>query len=139
MNAPAKEKNLAPQSAFQLVAVDDIQTSGTHIQALRRARFDPTALTELVKSVTAHGVLQPIVVRRKATIDEGSLWEIVAGERRWVAARAAKLQFIPAVCRELTDLQVLEIQLVENLQREGLHPLEEAEGFADPRQIQGTA
>ena len=141
MNAPAKQKDLAPQSAYQLIAVADIQTSDTHIQALRRARFDPAALTELVKSVTAHGVLQPIVVRRKATVNEGNpdaLWEIVAGERRWVAARAAKLQFIPAVCRDLTDLQVLEIQLIENLQREGLHPLEEAEGFADLMQLKGV-
>lgn len=140
MNAPAKQKDLAPQSAFQMIAVADIAPSDTHIQQLRRHRFDTAALAELVKSVTAHGVLQPIVVRAAPHPDDAawSRWEIVAGERRWLAARAAKLQQIPAVCRTLTDLQVLEIQLIENLQREGLHPLEEAEGFADLMQLKGV-
>lgn len=177
MNALAHKADLAPQSAYQLIAVADITPSDTHIQQLRRARFDPAAMAELVTSVAAHGVLQPIVVRRKYTVrvlqDEitkrwyehilgfGGNWnsqghghdteakaeaaatklsalcEIVAGERRWIAARSAKLGFIPAVCRELTDLQVIEIQLIENLQREGLHPLEEAEGFADLMKLKG--
>ena len=139
MNAPAKAKDLAPANVMQLIAVDDITPSDTHIQQLRRSRFDQAAMAELIKSVEAQGVLQPIVVRRNPNVGpagpEQLLWQIVAGERRFLAARAAKLQAIPAVCRDLTDLQVLEIQLTENLQREGLHPLEEAEGYRELMQL----
>lgn len=139
MNAPTNAKDLAPANVMQLIAVDDIAPSDTHIQQLRRSRFDQAAMAELIKSVEAQGVLQPIVVRRNPNVGpagpEQLLWQIVAGERRFLAARAAKLQAIPAVCRDLTDLQVLEIQLTENLQREGLHPLEEAEGYRELMQL----
>ena len=135
MNAPAANTDLAPTSAYKLIEIDSVVPSQTHIQQLRRARFDPATMAELVASVNAHGVLQPIVVRANIAgieaSEDATPWEIVAGERRWLAAQKAQLAHIPAIIRELSDLQVLEIQLVENLQREGMHPLEEAEGFAE--------
>lgn len=91
-----------------------------------RKHFDKAALQELAESIGKHGVLQPILVRPNGT--EGN-YELVAGERRWRAAQIAKLDRIPATVRELADAEVLEIQVVENLQRADLHPLEEAEGY----------
>lgn len=90
-----------------------------------RKTFNEEKLKELTASVKDHGVVQPILVR---TIKEGK-YELVAGERRWRASKAAGLTEIPATVRELTDAQVLEIQVIENLQRDDLHPLEEAEGY----------
>jgi ParB/RepB/Spo0J family partition protein len=91
-----------------------------------RKTFDKDRLAELTASVKAHGVLQPILVRPNGK--EGT-YELVAGERRFRAAQAAGLASIPAMVRELTDVQVLEVQVIENLQRDDLHPLEEAEGY----------
>ena len=89
-----------------------------------RKRFDEGALAELADSIRKHGVLQPVLLRPK-----GSSYELVAGERRVRAAKAAALAEIPAIVRDLTDVEVLEIQVIENLQRSDLHPLEEAEGY----------
>lgn len=91
-----------------------------------RKSFDEGRLAELTESIRAKGVLTPVLVRPLAP---GAGMEIVAGERRWRAARAAGLVEIPAVVRNMSDAEVLEAQLVENLQREDLHPLEEAEGY----------
>lgn len=89
-----------------------------------RSEFDEQALEELASSITNHGVLQPIVVR---PCEEG--YKIVAGERRWRAARLAGLSTIPAIIRDFSDSEAAEIALVENLQRENLNPVEEAEGY----------
>lgn len=89
-----------------------------------RKAFDQQALEELAQSISEHGLLQPIVVRPHM----GS-YQLVAGERRFRAAKLAGLEFIPAVSMELTDRQVAEIALVENLQREDLNPIEEAEAY----------
>jgi ParB family transcriptional regulator, chromosome partitioning protein len=89
-----------------------------------RKRFDDMALSELVESIKASGVIQPIVVRRA-----GDGYELVAGERRWRAAKQAGLERIPAVVREVTNAQSLELALVENLLREDLNPVEAAEGY----------
>lgn len=89
-----------------------------------RKAFDGEKLEELAESIREHGVVQPIVVRVK-----GEGYEIVAGERRWRASRLAGLKAIPAVVREFSETQVMEIALIENLQREDLNPLEEAEGY----------
>ena len=89
-----------------------------------RRRFEPAALEELARSIAAHGVLQPIVVRAVA---DG--WEIVAGERRFRAATMAGLSRIPVVIREIDDDRMLEIALIENLQREDLTVWEEATGI----------
>jgi ParB family chromosome partitioning protein len=90
-----------------------------------RKHFDESELTELANSIRTHGVLQPILVR---PIAEGR-YEIVAGERRWRAAQRAGLHSIPAVVRELNEVEVLEIAIVENVQRTDLNPIEEAQGF----------
>lgn len=90
-----------------------------------REHFNETALSELANSVRKNGVMQPILVR---ALSENS-YEIIAGERRWRAAKIAGLDEIPVIIRELTDEQALEIAIVENVQREDLHPLEEANGY----------
>jgi ParB/RepB/Spo0J family partition protein len=91
-----------------------------------RKHFDAKAMQELTDSVKAQGVVQAIVVRPNG---KPGTYEIVAGERRWRAAKAAGLAEIPATIRELTDAQALELAVIENNQRENLHPLEEAEGY----------
>ena len=89
-----------------------------------RQNFEAEALQELADSIRAHGVVQPIVVR-----PEGDHFELVAGERRWRAAQLAGLQKIPAVVRELDARSTAAIALIENIQREDLNPLEEAQAF----------
>lgn len=90
-----------------------------------RKDFDDETLAELADSISQHGILQPLLVRPIF----GGGYQIVAGERRWRAARMAGLITIPAIIRELDDEQVMEIALIENLQREDLSPLEEAMGY----------
>jgi len=92
-----------------------------------RKRFDDAAIDGLVESVREKGILQPILVRPHPT--ESNVYEIVAGERRWRAAQRAKLHEIPVLVRDLSDRDTLEIALVENIHREDLTPLEEAEGY----------
>ncbi len=90
-----------------------------------RKDFDEKALSELAESIEQHGILQPLVVRPLAS---GS-YQLVAGERRWRAARIAGLTEVPVIIKELTDEEVIEIAMIENLQREDLNPLEEALGY----------
>ncbi|MDG2033693.1 MAG: ParB/RepB/Spo0J family partition protein, partial [Rhodospirillales bacterium] len=92
-----------------------------------RRYFDPRELDELAESVKNHGVIQPILVR--ASADGEADYEIIAGERRWRAAQLAQLHDVPVLVRKLSDSEALEIALVENLQRENLSPLEEANGY----------
>ena len=90
-----------------------------------RKEFDPAALAELADSIAAVGVIQPLIVRPI----QGGGYQIVAGERRWRAAQSAGLTEVPVVIRDLSDKEVDEIALIENLQREDLNPVEEAEGY----------
>ena len=90
-----------------------------------RKRFDDTALDELADSIREHGILQPLTVRRLGT----GYYQIIAGERRWRAARLAGLTEVPAIVIEADDRKATELALIENLQREDLDPLEEAEGY----------
>jgi len=92
-----------------------------------RRHFDQNAIDDLVESVREKGILQPLIVRRLS--DEPDDYEIIAGERRWRAAQAAGLHHVPVLVRTLTDAESLEVALIENLQREDLSPLEEAEGY----------
>ncbi len=89
-----------------------------------RRHFDEDKLDELAQSIAERGVLQPIVVRRR-----GTGYQIVAGERRWRASQRARLHDIPAIVREFTDTETLEIAIVENIQRADLNAIEEAEAF----------
>ena len=90
-----------------------------------RREFDEKAMAELADSIAQHGLLQPLLVRPLF----GGGYQIVAGERRWRAARMAGLSEVPAVVREMSDHEVMELALIENLQREDLTPLEEANGY----------
>lgn len=90
-----------------------------------RKEFNESALSELSKSIEKNGVIQPILVRPKA----GGAYQIVAGERRWRASRMAGLTEIPVVIREMSDEEAAVFALIENLQREDLNPVEEAEGI----------
>src|SRR5258708_6672254 len=90
-----------------------------------RKNFAPEALQELVDSIRQHGIIQPLIVRR---ID--GRHELIAGERRWRAAQEVGLADVPVIVRTASDLEVLEISLIENLQRTDLNPIEEAQGYA---------
>lgn len=90
-----------------------------------RKTFDEGALQELADSITVHGVLQPLLVR--PLLSGG--YQLIAGERRWRASRMAGLKEVPVIIRELSDSEAMEISIIENLQREDLNPIEEAEGL----------
>lgn len=90
-----------------------------------RKTFDEGALQELADSIVQHGVLQPLLVR---PLPSGG-YQLVAGERRWRASRIAGLKEVPVVVKELSDVETMEIAIIENLQREDLNPIEEAEGL----------
>ena len=90
-----------------------------------RKNFDQEKLEELAESIRQHGVIQPLTVRKLSS----GYYQIIAGERRWRAARLADLEEIPAVIIEADDRKAMELAMIENLQREDLNPMEEAEGF----------
>ncbi len=90
-----------------------------------RKRFDESALQDLADSIRTHGVIQPLTVRRLSS----GYYQIIAGERRWRAAKLAGLTEVPAVIIEADDRKVMELGLIENLQREDLNPVEEANGY----------
>lgn len=90
-----------------------------------RHEFDAEKLAELSANIAEHGVLQPLLVR---PLDNGS-YQIVAGERRWRASRMAGLKEVPVYIKDLTDIQVAQVSIVENIQREDLNPIEEAEAY----------
>ena len=108
------------QESLLELAVDQIDVNPHQ----PRKVFDSNALNELAASIKASGVIQPIIVRH-----DGSRFQLIAGERRWRAARQAGLTRIPAILREVTDAESLELALVENLLREDLNPMEEAEAY----------
>ena len=91
-----------------------------------RKIFDEESLNDLEKSIKERGIIQPIIVRRS---NENSKYEIIAGERRWLAAQKAGLHEVPVVVTEADDLKSLEFAIVENVQRNDLNPLEEAQGY----------
>jgi len=113
------------ESINQMETVDKISLKEIKVNPFQpRKIFEEEALAELTESIKEHGVLQPIILRKK-----GKLFEIVVGERRFRASKAAGLSEIPAVIRELTDQQMMEIAILENLQREDLTPIEEADAY----------
>jgi len=90
-----------------------------------RRRFDQEDLDDLTASVKEKGVIQPLIVRKR----DGDKYEIVAGERRWRASQAAKLHEVPVIVRDYSDLEVLEVAIIENIQRSDLNAVEEAAGY----------
>ena len=129
-DAPPPEKAAAPQPILPDGEVNSVQRVDINLvqpcPSQPRKSFDRDALESLAVSITANGIIQPMVVREK----NGGQFELIAGERRWRAAQIAKLDTVPVVVREASDAQVLEMALVENLQREDLNPIEEAMGFS---------
>ena len=111
------------ESTTATLPIDAIRRSPTN----PRKRFPETAHAEMTASVRKHGILQPLLVRPWP--DEPGLFELVAGERRYRAAETACLVEVPVLVRDMTDDEVLHIQIIENLQRKDLHPLEEADGY----------
>ncbi|NOT48962.1 MAG: ParB/RepB/Spo0J family partition protein [Acidobacteria bacterium] len=107
-------------SSIQELGIDQIEPNSEQ----PRSRFEETALDELAVSIKANGIVQPIVVRKN-----GGGYQIVAGERRWRAAQRAGLRRVPVVVREVADEKLLEIALIENIQRQELNPVEEARAF----------
>lgn len=117
------EEAVLPQdAAVTLLAVQQVEPDPDQ----PRKDFDPEALQALADSIAAHGVIQPLAVRK---LDNG-YYRIIAGERRWRAARLAGLREIPVCVLQADDRAVAELSLVENLQREDLNPMEEAQGYA---------
>jgi ParB family chromosome partitioning protein len=122
--APAPEPARPPArpgDGLRTVAIEEVHPSPTQ----PRKSFDDARLGELAESIRAQGIIQPLVVR----VREGGGFELIAGERRWRAAQRAGLHEVPVVIREIAAQRAFEMALVENLQREDLNPIEEAEGY----------
>ena len=117
--APIPSK-VASESALMELDVDQVRPNALQ----PRLGFEPDKLEELAASIKENGVIQPIVVRRK----KGG-YEIIAGERRWRATQKAELAKIPAIVQDVSDEKMLEMALVENLQRDELSPIEEAHAY----------
>ncbi len=111
----------APGDIVQRVSLDQIVPSPLQ----PRKEFQPGQLAELMDSIREHGIIQPLIVRRV-----GGKLELIAGERRFRASRELGLKEVPVIAREASDKDVLEMALIENLQREGLNPIEEAQAYA---------
>src|SRR5260370_13512172 len=117
--APATAE--APADAVRDLRIEHIDRN----RYQTRARMDEAALNELAASIKANGVMQPIVVR---PLRDGR-FELIAGERRWLASQRAGKQTVPAIVRQVSDQQALELTIIENLQREDLGPMEQAQAF----------
>lgn len=120
LGALIPERTTGPENHIQTVPLGQIKPG---IQQPRH-RFDSDKIEELADSIKANGIIQPVILR---PIPAG--YELVAGERRWRAARLAGLMHIPAIIRKMDDRQALEISLIENLQRDDLNPVEAANGY----------
>ena len=120
------ESNSTPAETFSPKEVTEIRI--TEVEPRRdqpRKNFDPESLEALSESIRLHGVIQPIILGEK----QNGFYPIIAGERRWRAAKMAGLTVIPAVVRDYEQQEIMEIALIENLQREDLNPIEEAQGY----------
>ena len=113
--------NSTEENGDKLININDIEPNRDQ----PRKNFNEEALKELADSIAMHGVIQPLLVR---PLSDGG-YQLIAGERRWRASRMAGLTQVPVVVREMNDEEAMELALIENLQREDLNPIEEAEGF----------
>lgn len=120
LSALLPEQNNSNNEELREIEVDLIEPNAEQ----PRTRFAESALEELAQSIRENGIVQPIVVRRK-----GTGYELVAGERRWRAAQRAGLKKVPSVIREITDDRMLELALIENIQRQELNAIEEARAY----------
>lgn len=115
-----EEKNLVQKDGIQTLRIAEIEPN----RKQPRKNFDEDALIELADSIKQFGVIQPLIVQKK-----DRHYEIIAGERRWRAAKQAGLKTVPVIIKEYTPQEVMEISLIENIQREDLNPIEEAMAF----------
>lgn len=113
-------ENKPSRSSFVMCGIEELRPN----QFQPRRSFDGTEIKNLVASIKKNGIIQPIIVRRS---DSG--YEIIAGERRWRAAQDAGLQEVPVIVREARDIDLAELSLIENIQREELNPIEESEAY----------
>lgn len=118
-----KPADSPPAAAERMIPIEEIAPNPHQ----PRKAFDPTALDDLSSSIRTKGILQPLIVRERQ--NGVARYEIVAGERRWRAAQLAQQHAVPVIVRELDDLEVLEVAIIENIQRENLSPVEEARGY----------
>ena len=119
----------AAKSPYQLLPIHKVEPN----PGQPRQDFDPEELQSLADSIATHGVVQPLTVRELAN----GYYQIIAGERRWRAARIAELREIPAVIIDADDKKVMELALIENLQRQDLNPVEEAMGYQTLMEVHG--
>ncbi len=117
---PSSNENIKAAKPDQVVKITKVEPNRNQ----PRKKFDEDSLQELADSIKIHGVLFPILV-----VDRGSYYEIVAGERRWRAAKMAGLKEVPVIIRDYTEKQIAEISLIENIQRTDLNPIEEAMAY----------
>ena len=117
------------KSPYQMLPIHKVEPNPSQ----PRQDFDPEELQSLAESIALHGVVQPLTVREVA----GGYYQIIAGERRWRAARIAELREIPAVIIDADDKKVMELALIENLQRQDLNPVEEAMGYQTLMEVYG--
>lgn len=115
-----KDADILPKSAELLVKISKVEPNQTQ----PRKQFNEDALLELAESIKQYGILQPLLVSNKK-----DYYEIIAGERRWRAAKLAGLKEVPVIVKEFSEQQVVEISLIENIQREDLNPIEEAMAY----------
>lgn len=134
LSALMSEAGVMPQAAPNIPDMNAIRVEGLSLLPPEklipgayqpRRNFSENELLELTASIEKNGIMQPIVVRAVA----GGAYEIIAGERRWRAAKLAKLKTVPVIIREVSNTQALELALIENIQRADLNPLEEAAGY----------
>lgn len=123
--APLAQSHLPAEGEQRLVSIDQLRSGRFN----PRKDFSDTELSELSDSIRAKGIVQPIIVRGHP--DEPGAFEIVAGERRWRAAQKAGLHTVPVIVRDLTDKEVLELAIIENVQRADLNAIEEATGYRE--------
>lgn len=121
MGAPSSLLDSAESSGVTMLPIAKVEANA----AQPRKQFNGEALDDLADSIATHGILQPITVRRL----QSGYYQIISGERRWRAARQAGLTEVPVLVIEADDRKVMELSLIENLQREDLNPMEEAAGF----------
>ena len=117
-----EKKVIVKEPAETIVKINEVEPNKNQ----PRRTFDEDALLELAESIKQHGVIQPLIVKKR-----DKYYEIIAGERRWRAAKMAGLKEIPIVIKDLSDQEIMEVALIENIQREDLNPIEEAAAYKD--------
>ena len=123
VNSPIDGDGSLHSSTDQKLSTDQIYPNPNQ----PRRTFDNQAMDDLTASISEKGIIQPLIVRKKTSVN--GLYEIVAGERRWRAAQRAQLHEVPVIIRDFTDVEVLEVAIIENIQRSDLNAIDEAAGY----------